>query len=139
MICHILTLVCGLASSVIILINYGTFISSASKITAIFLLLIVGLFVALVAFSVNVMVTLFKDLKSLRNCEYISITGKVLRFKKNREPESGVQINDKPVVLILDTNQEITLIVNDNIMVGKIYQFNYLRNSKIAEVVKKIE
>ena len=63
---------------------------------------------------------------------------KVLKFKKNREPESGVQINDKPIVLVLDTNEEVELIINDKIMIGETYKFNYLKNCKIAEVVEKL-
>ena len=61
-----------------------------------------------------------------------------MKFKRNREPESGVQINDKPIVLILDTSEEVELIINDKIMIDETYKFNYLKNCKIAEVVKKL-
>ena len=122
------------------LINYDMLINSVGKtVGTVFLVLSVGGFVALAGFSVSALVTLFKDFRSLKNNEYISIIGKVLSFKQNRDPEYGVQINDRPVVLILDTNDEITLIVNDNIVVGEVYQFSYLKNSRIAEVVEKIK
>ena len=138
MACHIFTLICGVAGSVTMLINYSMWINSVGKTAGIVcLIVVIGGFVVLVGCSGSVIVTLLKDLRSLKNNEYISIIGKVLRFKNNREPESGVQINNNPVVLILDTNDEITLIINDNIMVGEVYKFNYLKNSRIAEVVNK--
>lgn len=139
MICHIFVLICGIAASVIMTVNYNSFIESIGKILGIiFLIGVVCLFVVLIIFSIKVIITLLKDLKSLKNNDYISIIGKVLKFKKNREPESGVQINDKPIVLVLDTNEEVELIINDKIMIGETYKFNYLKNCKIAEVVEKL-
>lgn len=121
------------------IVNYNEFIVNAGKILGIiFLICIVGLFAILIIFSIKVIITLLKDLKSLKNNDYISIIGKVIKFKKNIEPESGVQINDTPIVLILDTNKEVELIINDKIMIGETYKFNYLENCKIAEVVEKL-
>ena len=139
MICHIFTLLCGIIGSIVMLINYNEFINSVGKILGvIFMVGIVVLFVILIVSSLNVIVILLKDFKSLKNNDYISIIGKVVKFKRNREPESGVQINDKPVVLIVDTGEKIELIINDKIVVGDTYKFNYLKNSKIAEVIEKI-
>lgn len=139
MICHIFLLICGIIASVIMTINYNSFIESIGKVLGIiFLIGVDGLFVTLIFFSINVILTLLKDFKSLKNNDYISIIGKVLKFKKNIEPESGVQINDKPIVLILDTSEEVELIINDKIMIGEIYKFNYLKNCKIAEVIEKL-
>ncbi len=139
MICHIFVLICSIVISVIMTVNYNSFIESIGKVLGIiFLIGVVGLFVVLIVFSIKVIITLLKDLKSLKNNDYISIIGKVLKFKKNIEPESGIQINDKPIVLILDTSEEVELIINDKIMIGETYKFNYLKNCKIAEVVEKI-
>lgn len=139
MICHIFVLICGIVASVIMSINYNSFIESVGKtLGIIFLIFVIGLFIVLIFFSTKVIVILLKDSKSLKNNDYVSIIGKVLKFKRNREPESGVQINDKPIVLILDTSEEVELIINDKIMVGETYKFNYLKNCKIAEVVDKI-
>lgn len=139
MICHIFVLICGIVASVIMSINYNNFIESVGKILGIiFLIFVIGLFIVLIFLSTKVIVILLKDFKSLKNNDYVSIIGKVLKFKRNREPESGVQINDKPIVLILDTSEEVELIINDKIMVGETYKFNYLKNCKIAEVVNKI-
>lgn len=139
MICHIFALMCGVAGSIIMLINYNEFINSIGKILGvIFIIGIVVLFVILIIFSLNVIVVLLKDFKSLKNNDYISIIGSVIKFKRNRDPKSGAKINDKPVVLILDTDEKIELIINDKIVVGETYKFNYLKNCKIAEVIEKI-
>ena len=139
MICHIFVLICGIVTSVIMIVNYTSFIGSFGKVLGIiFLIVIVGLLVVLIASSIKVIITLLADLKSLKNHDYISVIGKVLKFKKNTEPESGIQINDNPIVLILNTNEEVELIINDKIRVGETYKFNYLRKCKIAEVVEKI-
>lgn len=139
MICHIFVLICGIIASVIMILNYNNFIESIGEVVGIiFLIGVVGLVVVLISFSIKVINTLLKDLKSLKNNDYISIIGKVLKFKKNRAPDSGVQVNDKPIVLILDTSEEVELIIDDKIMIGETYRFNYLKNCKIAEVVEKI-
>ena len=136
MICHIVVLLCGVVAGVIMTVNYNSFIESIGKVFGIiFLIGVVSLLVVLVISSIKAIITLLKDLKSLKNNDYVSIVGKVLKFKENREPGSGVQINDKPIVLILDTNEEVELIINDKIIVGETYKFNYLKNCKIAEVV----
>ena len=131
-------LICGIIGSVIMLINYNTFISAVGRaLGTIFLIGIVGLFIILVVFSLSVIITLLKDAKSLKNNSYVSISGKVSRFKRNRDPESGNQINDKPFILS-DTNEEIGLIINDKVVLGEAYKFNNLKNCKIAEIVEKI-
>ena len=96
MICHLFALICGVGGSTIMIINYNEFFSSVGKILGIiFLIGIVGLFVILIISSTKVLVTLSKDMKSLKSNDYVSVIGRVLKFKRNREPESGVQINDK--------------------------------------------
>ena len=139
MICHIFVLICGIVVSAIMVVNYNGFIEGIGQVLGIiFLIGVFCLFAVLITFSIKVIINLLKDLKSIKNNDYISIIGKVLKFKKNREPESGVQINDKPIVLVLDTNEEVELIINDKIMIGETYKFNYLKNCKIAEVVEKL-
>ena len=139
MICRIFALICSIGASVLMTVNYSSFIESLGKaLGIIFLIGVVGGLVFLIISLIKGIMTLLKDLKSLKNNDFISIIGKVLKFKKNIEPESGVQINDIPIVLILDTGEEIELFINDKIMIGETYKFNYLKNCKIAEVVEKI-
>ena len=137
MICYIFTLICGVAGCIIMLIYSNEFISDAGKIRGIiFFVGILIAFIFLILFSLKVLITLFKDYNAVKNNNFISITAKVIKFKKNIEPESGAQINDKPVVMILDTKEEIVLNINDSIMVGGTYKFNYLKNCKIAELIE---
>ena len=139
MICRIFALICSIGASVLMIVNYSSFIESLGKaLGIIFLIGVVGGLVFLIISLIKGIMTLLKDLKSLKNNDFISIIGKVLKFKKNIEPESGVQINDIPIVLILDTGEEIELFINDKIMIGETYKFNYLKNCKIAEVIEKI-
>ena len=139
MICRIFALICSIGASVLMTVNYSSFIESLGKVLGIiFLIGAVGGIVVLIISLIKGIITLLKDLKSLKNNDFISIIGKVLKFKKNIEPESGVQINNIPIVLILDTGEEIELFINDKIMIGETYKFNYLKNCKIAEVIEKI-
>ena len=140
MACHLFALICGIVGSIISAVNYNKFIEAIGKVWGIiFLCCVVILSVVLIVFSIKVIATLLKDAKSLKTNNYVSIIGQVLKFKRNRDPESGVQINDKPVVLILDTLEEVELIINDKILIGETYRLNYLKNCKIAEVVEKVQ
>ena len=83
MICHIFVLICGIVASVIMVVNYNGFIEGIVQVLGIiFLIGVVCLFVVLITFSIKVIITLLKDLKSLKNNDYISMIGKVLKFKK---------------------------------------------------------
>ncbi len=139
MICNIFGLICGVVGSILMIINYKEFIYIFGKILGIiFLIVIVGLFFTLIIFPIKQIVILLKDYKSLRNKEFVSVLGKVIKFKRNIEPESGSQINDNPIVLSINTNEIIELFVNDEVTIGEIYEFNYLKNCRIAEIVNKL-
>ena len=104
-------------------------------------LLIIGAFVGflfLVTTTVKSTLLLLKDYSSFRNKKYISVTGTVIGFKKNKDPESNAQINDHPVIKA-STGETIVLYVNDQIQLHKTYRFHYLENSKIAEIVEYLQ
>ena len=44
-----------------------------------------------------------------------------------------------PIVEIVGTNGRVQLYVLDKVKIGETYIFHYLENSKIAEVVEKVE
>lgn len=135
MICHIFTLICGICGSILIIVFNKDLIDTIGEIFGlIFIIGIIIAFIFLIILSLKVIIILIKDFKAYKNKNYIYITGKVIGFKKNREPESGMQINDKPIIKILNTNAEIVLNINDKILVGEIYNFKYLQYSKIAEI-----
>lgn len=138
--CHIIVLISCIGGSISLIANYKISIENQNIIisTIISIFIFISLTIVII-FSTKFIVNLLKDKKALKNHEYITIIGKVLKFKKNIDPESNTQINNNPTVLILDKNEEIELIVGiDEIKVGETYKFNYLKNSKIVEVVEKI-
>lgn len=59
-----------------------------------------------------------------------------LALKKNREPESGIQINDTPIIETAK-KQHISLNVGSFLEKGKYYTFYYYKNSRIAKAVEK--
>ncbi len=133
------TLLCGVTGAVVIPIFSNDFIGIMGKLLEIiFVVCIVLAFITLIIYSLIVLIVLLKDYKALKHNDFISIIGKVIGFKKNINSDSGTQINDHPIIMIVDTNEKVVLDINDIIMVGEIYKFNYLKNSKIAEVVEKL-
>ena len=63
MICHIFVILCGIVTSVIMNVNYNSFIESVGKVLGIiFLIGVDGLFVVLIVFSIKVIITLLKSL-----------------------------------------------------------------------------
>ena len=138
MISIIFVLMCSIACIITLIIKHNECILLFGNLFGtLFLLVIVVVFTIMFIYSIKSIIIMIKDIKSLRNKEYISIIAKVLRFKKNKDPESGVQINDRPIVLRLDTGEILELSINDKVAIGETYKFNYLKHSKIAEVVEK--
>lgn len=133
-------ILCSLVCLIVIIFNTYYFAdNSFSKIGGVILeILAILSFLLLLVLSIKNLVVLLKDYRCYKLKKYETVTAVVLRFKQNREPESGVQINDKPVIKIMDTNEEIILNINDKLIVGDTYTFDYLKNSKIAEISDKI-
>ena len=137
--CYVFVMIVAIVIGVYIITGYAKLIDNAYDIAGIAccICIVTACGVASIG-SIAGMITLLKDIKSLKNNNYISIIGTVLNFEKNIEPESGAQIDNTPTVLISDTNEKVKLRINDKVIVGETYKFNYLKNSKIAEVVEKI-
>ncbi len=92
-------------------------------------------------FSVSLakaIITFLKDYDAVKNNKALSVIGKVLGFERNRDPETGTQINDSPIIMIIDTEEKITLKINERVTVGETYKFKYLKYSKLAVVVEKM-
>lgn len=79
-----------------------------------------------------------KDFKLVKLKQYLHVDGLVVGFKKNKDTESGVQINCFPIILISGTQNKIILKVNDVLETGETYSFVYLKNTKIAMIDKTI-
>ncbi len=139
MICHVLSLICAIVGTAFMIIYYDELIRNVGKVLGlIFVIGVILTFMFLMIFSLKTIITMLKDYNALRNKQYCLVVGKVIGFKRNREPESGVQINDKPVIIAIETNEKIVLNINDRILIGETYKFNYLKNCKIAEIIEQL-
>ena len=139
-VCNFITIIGGISVAIFFIFDLNETIESWGRFWGIIFILFITSFCLVCSLSaVKSLSILFKDFNSVKNKNYISIIGKVIKFKKNISLDSGSQVNNEPIVLILDTNEKIELIVNDKIMVGETYKFNYLKNSKIAEIVESIK
>ena len=138
MISCVFTLICGVACGVVTAVYFNEFYNDYKVFGTIFVIFIISLSLFLILSSLKGLICLLKDFRDLKNNKFITVIGKVIKFERNREPESGAQINDKPVVMILDTNEQIVLSINDETKIGETYKFNYLKNCKIAEIVEKL-
>ncbi len=137
LVCYIFVFACGIAGGIVVICHINEFVGDGEN--SLGWLFVIGLlvaFLALIILSVKKAIVLLKDYNDLKRGNFISITGKVRGFLKNREPESGVQINSMPIVMVEET-EEIILNINDHIVLGETYTFNYLKNSRIAEITKK--
>ena len=138
LVCAIFMFFISIAGIVIILLHFNDFANSTNRyLGVVFAFIIVGSFVVLNVSSLKRLIVLSKDYKAIKTNEFITITATVVKFENNRDPESGRQIRDRPIVRIAETNEEIVLDINVTVSVGKTYEFNYLKNSKIAEIVEK--
>ncbi len=81
-------------------------------------------------------IPLIKDWNDFRNDHFSIIEGVVVGFEKNREPESGIQIDDTPIIETAK-KQHISLNVGSFLEKGKYYTFYYYKNSRIAKAVEK--
>ena len=131
-------LICCFASIIVTLFNIKSISNNLGDLLGVLLVVaIVAVLVILVCFVTKDLIVLLKDLNAVKCYNYITITAKVIRFKRDVDPESGIQINNQPIVISIETNEKILLKVNENVRIGEIYKFNYLKNCKIAEIVRK--
>ncbi len=126
----VITLLTGLFLSTLSL-YYGL---DKKRIDFVLCVLIVAALVTIVT-SVKELIILRKDYGTYKNGNYLEIKGRVIGFKENRDPDSGVQINCMPIIQI-DDNSEICLIVDTYLDLNGTYRFKYLKHSRLAEIVE---
>ena len=107
-----------------------------STLGLLFEIVVITALAVLLIISIKTIVLLLKDFDNYRKKKYITVEGQVIGFKKNRDPESGLQMNNTPIINVVDTNERVVLNINDSVCIGKTYVFHYLKYSKIAEVEK---
>ena len=84
-------------------------------------------------FSIFRLIKLLKDYNQVKTQNYKKVYGVVVGFKENRDPDSGKQTNNFPIVKTKESGT-FTFKVNSFLVVGRSYNFYYLENSKIAEI-----
>jgi len=137
---HIFAFLSGLFGIILLIINSKEFIFSFDKVFGIILyILIICAFILIILFSIITLLPIIKDFKCIKEKKYLTINGMAVGFKENRNPESGIQINNLPIILIENVNEKIILCINQEVYIGERYQFKYLKNSKIGEVIKKLD
>ncbi len=121
------------------ILNFSEILNSSDdkSVGIIFLVIIFGSCAVLFVSSIVQMIIAIKDYNDFKNKNYVTIIGKVIGFEKNTNLDTGAQINDKPIVYVFETHEKIVLSTDDEVSIGNIYTFNYLKNTKIAEVVNK--
>lgn len=97
-------------------------------------LLIVILSVAELGFLYT-LISYLKDLKSVRKNNFEEITGAVIRYKRNQDPESGQQINTRAIIRATNSNREIEICVTEGMTRrNETYTFIYFKHTKIGTI-----
>lgn len=120
---------------IFICFSLSSFVDAFDKFgTVIYIILIVFLIVILGILIIN-MVPCFKELKYIKTNSCLEIEGEVIGFKKNKDPESGTQVNSLAIIKY-GNDEKIVLKVNDFLKINTVYTFIYLPNTKTAKVKK---
>ncbi|MDD4000038.1 MAG: hypothetical protein PHX62_03995 [Bacilli bacterium] len=78
-----------------------------------------------------------KDFKAVKNGQFEEVTGTIIKFAKNQDPDSGRQINCIPIIKISNSDETIRLKINYFTKIGETYTFIYLKHTKMGAI--KIE
>ena len=109
----------------------------AYALTALFFIVYGGLIVMLISWSVR-LVKILKDYEDMEKRNYVVFVGKVIKLKLYEQ--DGTIYNETPIVLNVATQEKFKIYLTHNeVGLGQTYEFNLLKNSKIAEVVRKVK
>lgn len=106
---------------------------------------IVGGCIAIIGFVIGIIIGIkelkkyFKDFKCAIEMNFKEVTGTIIRFAKNIDPESGSQCNNFPIIKINGTESTIELQITTVVNVGETYTFIHLENTKSAEIKCKVD
>lgn len=81
------------------------------------------------------LISYLKDFDRVRKNIFDEITGTVIRYKRNQDPESGQQINTRPTICESDSNKEIEIYITEGMtQLNETYTFIYLKHTRIGVV-----
>ena len=111
--------------------------AEAYAVIALFFVVYGGLIVMLISWSVR-LVKILKDYEDMEKRNYVVFVGKVIKLKLYEQ--NGTIYNETPIVLNVATQEKFKIYLTHNeVGLGQTYEFNLLKNSKIAEVVRKVK
>ncbi len=76
-----------------------------------------------------------KDLTAVKQGSFEQVTGRVIRFLRNENIDTGQQMNLLPIIAINGTEKTIKLVLSTYIKIGVKYTFAYLKHTGIAVVI----
>lgn len=111
--------------------------SEAYALPALFFVMYCCLVVMLIFWIVR-LVKILKDYEAMEKRNYVVFVGKVVKLKLYEH--NGTIYNETPIVLNVATQEKFKIYLTHNeVGLGQTYEFNLLKNSKIAEVVRKVK
>ena len=111
--------------------------AEAYAVTALFFVVYGWLIVMLISWSGR-LVKILKDYEDMEKRNYVVFVGKVIKLKLYEQ--NGTIYNETPIVLNVATQEKFKIYLTHNeVGLGQTYEFNLLKNSKIAEVVRKVK
>ena len=143
----VMFIVVGLASDILVEIIHTLIkMSQAEKmgdeaeayaVIALFFVVYGWLIVMLISLSIR-LVKILKDYEDMEKRNYVVFVGKVIKLKLYEQ--DGTIYNETPIVLNVATQEKFKIYLTHNeVGLGQTYEFNLLKNSKIAEVVRKVK
>ncbi len=75
-----------------------------------------------------------RDFKAAKNLQFEELSGTVIKFAKNQDASTGVQINSIPIIQVVGSNEMIKLRINGFLKIGETYNFIYLKYTKMGAV-----
>lgn len=111
--------------------------SEAYAVIALYFVVYCFLIVMLISWSVR-LVKILKDYEDMEKRNYVVFVGKVVKLKLYER--NGTIYNETPIVLNVATQEKFKIYLTHNeVGLGQTYEFNLLKNSKIAEVIRKVK
>ena len=109
----------------------------AYAVIALYFVVYCWLIVMLISWSVR-LVKILKDYEDMEKRNYVVFVGKVIKLKLYEH--NGTIYNETPIVLNVATQEKFKIYLTHNeVGLGQTYEFNLLKNSKIAEVIRKVK
>ncbi|MFA6662058.1 MAG: hypothetical protein WCS56_03365 [Bacilli bacterium] len=79
----------------------------------------------------------WKDIGAVMSNKFETIIGKVVKFAKNLNVDSGYQINSVPIIKQIDSDDLVKLRLDTFTKIGETYTFIFLKSTKLGTIKNK--